>query len=269
MKKKIISIIIIAALGIGMGGGGYCFNRLMRHERAQSLQISNLQGQISLLQLKVANHNTWHTSEDGFDYLAIGNSITRHGLCDYWWGEWGMAASTASNDYFTLVSSSLQKKFEAVNCHRINFSVWERLAHDRSETWEVLDPYLNENVDLVTIQLSENALDLITFKDDLSSLLKHIKVLCPKSTIIVVDDFWSDEKSKLKKQACKENNIPFADLSDIRGKKEYQGRRGTMVMGADGKEHKIEHSGVAIHPGDEGMKVIAERVLYLQNNTKE
>lgn len=31
--------------------------------------------------------------------LFIGNSITLHGKCNYWWGEWGMAASDKEKDY--------------------------------------------------------------------------------------------------------------------------------------------------------------------------
>lgn len=38
-----------------------------------------------------------------FNCLVIGNSITKHGKCDYWWGEYGMAASKLSNDYFHLL----------------------------------------------------------------------------------------------------------------------------------------------------------------------
>ena len=56
-------------------------------------------------------------------------------------------------------------------------------------------------------------------------------------------------------------NIPFVDLFDIRGKTEYQAGIGTRVQGADRKGRTIEHSGVAAHPGDEGMKYIAEKVL--------
>ena len=44
-------------------------------------------------------------SEAPYRYLAIGNSITRHPECVYWWSEAGMAASTPEQDYFHLVDN--------------------------------------------------------------------------------------------------------------------------------------------------------------------
>ena len=34
-----------------------------------------------------------------------------------------------------------------------------------------------------------------------------------------------------------------------------------MVKEDDGKDHEIKHAGVAKHPGDTGMKWIAERIV--------
>lgn len=48
-----------------------------------------------------------------------------------------------------------------------------------------------------------------------------------------------------------------------RNRKEYQAGYGTPVSGDDGMEHIIEHAGVASHPGDVGMEVIAQRVLEM------
>jgi hypothetical protein len=39
--------------------------------------------------------------------LAIGNSITTHGKCSYWWSNAGMAASDELHDYFHIVKNIL------------------------------------------------------------------------------------------------------------------------------------------------------------------
>lgn len=237
----------------------------MKHEKAQNEEINALQGQIAILNEKLAGDSEamkfTASVDDGFDYLAIGNSITLHPITDFWWGEWGMAASTPELDYYHLVTEDLENQYGSVNSARYNYYVWEIQAHDRTETYDFLDNWIVDGIDLITVQLSENASDLSTFHADFESLLRHIQEKCPSAEIVVIDDFWSDEKSRMKKSVCENMNISFADLSDIRGKSEYQAGMETKVHGTDGEEHIIEHSGVAAHPGDEGMRYIAEKVI--------
>jgi len=202
-------------------------------------------------------------NKDGFNYLALGNSITKHGKNDYWWNEVGMAATEEENDYFHLVSNYLKSNNDNSYSLSLNYSVWELNAHDRSQTFNMIDPYLSDKLDLVSIQLSENASDLTTFRADYTELIKHIKKKCPNAQIILIDDFWSDEKANLKKEIASTNNILFADLGEIRGVEEYKCGLNTIVYGDDGKEHTVEHKGVAAHPGDKGMKFIADTIIDL------
>ena len=259
--------------------GGYCGYRLICHERQQSKLITDLTSQVSFLseQLEDDTKSTEFKSRvgEGYDYLAIGNSITFHDLADYWWGEWGMAASEKSHDYYHIITKSLSEKYGEINTAVYNYAIWETQSHDRSETWELIDKYLVDGVDLVTVQLSENCSDLTTFKSDFKGLLQHIVEKCEKDVqIIVIDDFWDDGKSEMKKSVCEDTigtdrsdkqNISFVDLSDIRGKSEYQVGMGTIVSGEDGAKHTIEHSGVAVHPGDKGMKYIADEIIKIVN----
>lgn len=195
---------------------------------------------------------------DGFDYLAIGNSITKHGICDYWWGEWGMAASEPSKDYYHRVIEGLEKEYGYINAAVCSGYIWEVQFLDRDETFEMLDRWIVPGIDLVTVQLSENAADIDTFEDDFKSLLLHIREACGgECQIIVIDDFAHAERSEMKKRVAEELNISFVDLSDIHGKTEYQAGMGTKVQGSDGKEHTIKHAGVAGHLGDLGMQIIA------------
>ena len=196
-----------------------------------------------------------------YNYLAIGNSITVHPIVEYWWAEGGMAASRPENDYYHLVFNELKNRYKRVNSKAFNYYLWEVLSNNRAETYSLIDPFLIDSVNLITIQLSENCSDIETLEIDFSSLIQHISTKCPLATIIVVDDFWSDDKSKMKRNVCQKMGVYFVDLSDIRGEKEYKAGLGTIVMDVEGNEHIISHSGVADHPGDIGMRVIAERVL--------
>ena len=239
----------------------------MKHEQNQNARLNALQGQVSLLSAKLEDNKealkfTSSVTPDGFDYLALGNSITLHGITDFWWGEWGMAASALSSDYYHKVVDRLKsKKGSDINSVAYNYHVWEVQAHDRGETHTFLDKYLVDGIDLITLQLSENAADLRTFSEDLESLLRYIKDKCPNAQLVVVDDFWSAEKSAIKKAVCEKLKIGFVDLSEIRGKQEYMAGMGTVVLGADEKEHTILHAGVASHPNDKGMTYIAEGIV--------
>lgn len=199
----------------------------------------------------------------GINYLAIGNSITKHDIVNYWWSECGMAASKPDKDYFHLVTAFLEKSKEniIVCSYAYNFAIWENQATDRAETLNALDDYLNEDLNLITVQLGENASDLSTFLGDYEYLLNHIKTYCPKAQIIVIGDFWEyGERDKMKRQAAEQCDVQYVDLSEIRNE-EFMAELGTSIYGDDGQWHKIEHEGVAKHPSDKGMEYIAGKII--------
>ena len=198
---------------------------------------------------------------EGFDYLAIGNSITVHGVSDFWWAEYGMAASRPENDYVHQVADGISE--EDINTGVYNYSIWETQAHDRTETYELLDKWLEPEIDLITVQLSENCSDTTTFTSDFKALITHVFRMCPDACVVVIDDFWNEERHEMKKAVCSELGVAFVDLSDIAGMAEWQAGIGTEAWGVDGATHIIEHQGVAIHPGDNAMELIADRTLEL------
>ncbi len=111
-------------------------------------------------------------NDDSFNYLAIGNSITSHSLADYWWNDGvGMAASSEDKDYVHQVKEWLDAICtESVAVYAYNFWNWEIQTSDRAETLQLLDGYLSDKLDLVTIQLSENVYDTSTFEQDCEEL---------------------------------------------------------------------------------------------------
>lgn len=197
-----------------------------------------------------------------FNYLALGNSLTRHGVCDYWWNDTGgMAASTVEKDYVHRIAAYLEEKYSEVHAFSLNFSRWEK-ATERAETLSFLNPYLDPGLNLVTLQLSENARNLETFEEDYDELVKYIHEKAPDAQIIIIDNFWvSEEKAEIKRRVASKNGLAFADLSAIKGKAEYQCGMGTVVYDPEGGSHIVEHKGVAGHPGDLGMEYIANAVI--------
>ena len=216
---------------------------------------------------RVVNPIKTSYADKAYNYLAIGNSITKHNICDYWWNDVGMAASSQECDYVHRIVNYLEKQHGSVASEIYNFYIWEVQAADRSETLGLIDVFLDSRLDLVTVQLGENVVNLESFENDLCELIRYITAKAPKAKIVLIDDFWeNDKRYRMKKLAAESQNILFADLKAVRNKKEYQAGMGSQVMDKNGKVHVINHKGVAIHPGDFGMKYIADKVIELIND---
>lgn len=279
-KKRYLISLICAVLVVVFSYGGY---RVVRHENWQRDSIHQLQEQVnsqqetinSLQQEMAKQQSSEKSSQEAekfvsacddrhYSILFIGNSITRHGLADYWWSDdRGMASSSLDKDYVHLTAAALSKKSGLEeNEASMNFYDWENQSYDRAETYSEITPYLNDHINTVVVQLGENVNDTTTFEKDFEELLKYIHQKASDAKIVVVGEFWKDDtKEAMKKEAASACGVDYADLSAIWDDTSYQAGLGTEVKGNDGKEHVIEHDGVAMHPGDKGMKYISEQVI--------
>ncbi len=266
---------------------GIVFWQYLTHEKRQSMQIQQiaeeqvklrqqmevlqttneeLNRELSVLRQEIQNVYTnifceVDYDEEAYNYLAIGNSILIHEPCDYWWNMIGMAASVPEKDYFSQVTSYLENTFGKVCAYRYNFYRWETQGNDRSETLSLLNPYLNTELDLITVQLGENVMDAGTFRQDYVEMIRYLQEKCPAAQIIIVDDFWSNERSGIIREAAEELELPFVDLAEIRFVDGYSCDLGTTVYDEEGNPHTVEHEGVARHPGDLGMTYYAEHII--------
>ena len=219
-------------------------------------QVAELRRQLA--KLGGAAASLWPA--DSFNYLAIGNSLTRHGINAYWWNDIGMAASDAEHDYFHLVCAGLRQRFGKVEARAVNFSIWERTGHDRDQALTDLDGLLDERLSLVTVQLGENVRDYATYPADYVSLLRHIgRKTGGRARILVIGNFWSEDE--VRSAAAAQCGAEYLSLKAAHGDPQYQSWLGAVVFDAEGREHVIEHDGVASHPGDEGMAFIADLIL--------
>lgn len=265
-EKRSVSYILKIALGgvalfVIIVGGIYGIKSFIKHENLQDEKIADLQIQIDQYRKEhgVSRPDIPDFTEDSYNYLAIGNSITKHPICDYWWNEIGMAASREENDYVHLITERLGADVEM---YALNFYIWEIQSADRAETLMVLEPYLSQNLDLVTVQLGENVTDRGTLEKDYEELIRFIQDRCPDAQILLVGGFWeAPETDGMKVAAASRCSIDFVDLSLAWSHAEYKVGLGSTVYGSDEQEHVVEHEGVAGHPGDKGMEFIAESIL--------
>lgn len=258
---------IVFALIIMLLAGGLLSYKVVRHEIAQNSRITSLEkmgsdvGYLKEKNRQAEEYYEYQTNytDDSFNYFAIGNSLTLIPS----WGR-GICSTRPDNDYFHLVIAALERQqHKDVVAYPFNFSIWERNGK-RDSTLDLLDVYLSDKLDLVTIQLWENVVDKSTFEEDLEHLVAYVHTKAPKAKIIIVGDFWDREKDMLRKTAAEQTNSSFADLSSIRGKTEYQSVVNKECLLEDGSTIKVSKE-AATHPGDEGMEYIADAILKAFN----
>jgi len=191
--------------------------------------------------------------------LFLGNSITLHppALAIGWNGNWGMAASTADKDYVHLVLKAVSETAGKVPESAVtNIASFERRC-DTYDTDDELKRELAFKPNIVIVAIGENVPALAshqakqTFKASLTRLLRKLKQ--NSSPIIIVRScFWQDQaKDRILEQACSEVGGVFVDSSAL-GRDE-----GNIAR----SERKFSHDGVAGHPGDKGMRAIADKIL--------
>lgn len=190
---------------------------------------------------------------DAFNYFAIGNSLTLITS----WGR-GICSTEPDNDYFNLVKKSLENRYGKVVAYPYNFSPWERLSN-RDKAFDLIESYLSPELDLVTVQLGENAIDITTYEQDLESLVNYVKEKASDATILIIGDWWSTEKNVMRKEAAKNTGALFAELSNVIGDSSYQSQTGLTCYLSDGSTIEVSEE-ASTHPGDKGMKFIADQV---------
>lgn len=189
--------------------------------------------------------------------LFAGNSITYHApKSDIGWlGSWGMAASCEANDYVHQTVAMLKKQYDSVSFGIAQLAQWELTFDTVENDWTV--PYQNITAlrsDIAVIRMGENIpsdkLELPSIETYIENMIQFFAVGCRQ--VIVTDCFWKREKLDLVlKQICLKKHYTFCQLSDL-----YENSK-TMALG------QFEHEGVALHPSDYGMKLIAERIVEL------
>lgn len=208
------------------------------------------------------SRTAWKTSAETYDYLAIGNSITLHPQRDFWPNAMGMGASSVEKDYVHIVTRGLTRMQQNVNAAALNYSVWEIVPDNRALALALLDDYLSEDLDLVTIMLGEN---VITYRGDFATdyptLIQYIKTKAPNALIVLIGTFWEDEEIEtVKMQTAAQYGCLYVSLAAIQDNANYVFGNGS-ALDANGVRHDSDNPGTAIHPNDAAMSFIANGVL--------
>lgn len=191
--------------------------------------------------------------------LFLGNSITRHGpKADIGWtGNWGMAASAMEKDYVHVLASALAERSKTPPLVMVeNIADFERKPEGFDYKARLEKP-LAFKANVIVVAIGENVPALRTdeaksaFQEHLRKLLAALQG-SDRPAIFVRSCFWPDAaKDQILKQVATEAGATFVDISAL----------GKDPSNKASAERKIDHAGVAAHPGDKGMKAIADLLL--------
>jgi len=188
--------------------------------------------------------------------LILGNSITKHppGPQVGWYGNWGMAASVQSKDFSNIIGTTLKAQMTPVNISDFEMS---HTVFDLKN----LEKYFVQTPDLIIIKLGENVLQTTDFDKSFTKFISFIKEKAPHAKIVIAGTFWqNDPVNKVLVAESQSRKIPFVKLQqlDTQINKSFIGED---VISVEGLKYKITDQGVANHPGDVGMKNIADLIL--------
>jgi uncharacterized protein len=191
--------------------------------------------------------------------LFLGNSITLHGpKADIGWtGKWGMAASAEDKDYVHLVARALAQHTGSTPQIEVrNIADFERNYATYDVDGQMKDLFAFDP-DLVILAVGENVPTLgsddakAKFRAGVMSILRC--ALARRHPLVVVRScFWADAaKDQVLRQACQEAGGILVDAGPL----------GREAANAARSERSFTHDGVAGHPGDRGMKALADVIV--------
>ncbi len=190
--------------------------------------------------------------------LVVGNSIVRHHVAPKlgWTNCWGMAASAMEKDFAHLVATGIERWTGRAVELRIHDTKGLEFGYKTYDAQKDLGSDAEWRPDYVVLGAGENIkpftneVDAVTWRNDLVQAARLLKSSNEHARIVYKTTFWC--------QPDKNREI-FRAANEVGGAVANLGRRGNdLRYQARGL---FKHGGVACHPGDLGMKMIAELVL--------
>lgn len=192
--------------------------------------------------------------------LFIGNSL----LLGH--GTFGMCATDSKNDYYYHVKEYLKTFNPEVICDKQHGAPFEQ-----TETQPGIDSWIASNInnkatdyDLVVIQLGDNVNNDARnelFKTSCKQLLQAIRNHMPRARVVWAGEwYYTAQRQEIISKGCVETGSTFIDIVDLTIN-ENRGAIGDIITADNGTQTTVTSSGVASHPGNKGMKAIADRLI--------
>ena len=193
--------------------------------------------------------------DEGLRVLFIGNSITRHGVLESigWYSDCGMAASSPDKDYVHQTVKMLEERYG-----KVQFCIAQRSDWEGDFTTPNTRDYFKEaydfDADIAIFRLGENVKmtqyeHIEIFANALIDAMKYLTE-GRRAKLVVTDTFWRNQYINTSiDKACSVMGIESVKIGDL-GDDDSMKATGLFA-----------HGGVAMHPGDKGMKAIADRIV--------
>ena len=200
--------------------------------------------------------------------LFVGNSLLA-GM-----GTYGMCASSSKKDYAYYVQQAILEKNPTATftkCHGAQFEQAESDAEAKAYWTTTANTITNKpasesftnDLDLIIMQVNDNVSNETRkqiFGNNLDWLVQQIKNNSPKARIIWVDGWFGDNRTHdIITTICNKWKIPRINITDL-NTKENQGHSGQTYEQPNGSTGTVRDTWIT-HPGDEGFKKIAERII--------
>jgi hypothetical protein len=190
--------------------------------------------------------------------LILGNSVALHGPAPQigWTGNWGMAASGRDKDFAHVLHSQVCKATQGEpQLMVLNLADFERKQME-FDFEQGLRESIAFDADVVIVAVGANAPSLESdeakqrYRTAFEQLLKRLKQT-KSTTLLVRGEFWPDPaKEIIMREVCEKVGGTYVPLKELNNDPANLGSA----------DQKFEHAGVAGHPGDRGMKLIADEL---------
>ena len=199
--------------------------------------------------------------EKKISVLVVGNSITQHAPSESlgWYDNWGMAASAIDKDYYAVLNKMVE---EAYPDFSVEFNRSAAYPFEKSVTTSLTADYMQILDSSIGVDIKKFSPDVITFqwgdnvknctRDSYAYALTQVVDYCrsvkPDMAIVFSQHFYGssgDDKCLAVEDVAKAKSVSYVKLFPCNTP---DNRAGSAFA----------NSGVAGHPGEKGMKAIAE-----------